>query len=148
VTSIRRWLIFNAVGALGFLVQLAALRLLIETWGLGYLAATAIAVEAAVIHNFIWHEHWTWADRGNPGRAGAARRFLRFHLTNGAFSIAGNLVCMRIFMSTLPVNYLVANVLAIAVCSIVNYVLSDRLVFQPAVQKRGTTRISSREEEL
>jgi putative flippase GtrA len=132
VTSIHRWVIFNLVGVFGFVVQLTVLTLLIDCFHWGYVPATALAVETAVIHNFIWHERWTWRDRGNPGYCGAFRRFLRFNLSNGTLSIVGNIIFMTIFMDTLPVNFAVANILSIGVCSIINYVLSDRLVFKEA----------------
>jgi putative flippase GtrA len=131
-TSLHRWLVFNAVGALGFLVQMAALVLLMEWLHWNYVPATALAVEAAVVHNFLWHQHWTWADRAPAGRARAWRRFACFNLTNGLLSIAGNLVFMRLFMDALPVNYAAANAMAIAACAILNYIASDRLVFPGA----------------
>lgn len=130
--SLRRWLVFNAVGALGFLVQLATLALLMGRLGWGYVTGTALAVEVAVIHNFFWHQRWTWADRADHGWTAGCLRFLRFNLTNGALSIAGNLIFMRLFLDTLPVNYAAANSLAIAACSILNFVISDRLVFKGA----------------
>ncbi|PYR57375.1 MAG: hypothetical protein DMF91_19605 [Acidobacteria bacterium] len=46
---------FVAVGTVGFLVQLAVLAALLAA-GCPYLPATAAAVEAAVLHNFLWHE--------------------------------------------------------------------------------------------
>ena len=55
----RRWLAFNGVGLLGVGVQLGLVALLTHAAGLHYLLATAIAVEAAVLHNFIWHQRWT-----------------------------------------------------------------------------------------
>ena len=58
-----RWLKFNVVGGIGIVVQFAALFLLKSVLHFNYLAATAIAVEAAVVHNFVWHEQFTWADR-------------------------------------------------------------------------------------
>ena len=58
-----RWLKFNAVGGLGMIVQLATLAVLKNGLGVDYLLATAIAVEAAVIHNYFWHERFTWAGR-------------------------------------------------------------------------------------
>jgi putative flippase GtrA len=128
--SLRRWIIFNGVGALGFAVQLSALTLFLGMLKWGYVPATALAVEMAVIHNFIWHERWTWADRANPGGLRIARRFLRFNLTNGALSIAGNLILMRFFLQTLALHYLVANSLAIAACAVLNYIASDRFVFR------------------
>ena len=82
-----RWLKFNAVGAIGIAVQLAALALLKSCLGMNYLLATALAVEAAVLHNFVWHERFTWADRPTTDRF---KRLLKFNLTAGLFSIAGN----------------------------------------------------------
>jgi hypothetical protein len=58
-----RWLKFNAVGALGVGVQLAVLLTLKSGFHLAYLPATALAVEVTVLHNFLWHERYTWADR-------------------------------------------------------------------------------------
>jgi len=134
---LRRWLVFNAVGALGFVVQLATLALLTIWLRWGVMPATALAVETAVVHNFFWHEHWTWADRADPGWKGACWRFVRFNLTNGALSIVGNLIFMRIFLDTLPVNYLAANTLSIAACSILTFIASDRLVFRGGSEHSG-----------
>ncbi|HJQ70647.1 MAG TPA: GtrA family protein, partial [Blastocatellia bacterium] len=52
---LQRWAKFSAVGATGICVQTVALFLLLHVAGLHYLAATALAVEASVLHNFIWH---------------------------------------------------------------------------------------------
>ena len=62
-----RWLKFNLVGGIGIAVQLLALVLLKTGLHLNYLVATALAVETAVIHNFLWHERFTWADRAGAG---------------------------------------------------------------------------------
>jgi putative flippase GtrA len=121
-----RWLKFNAVGAGGIAVQLAVLTMLRSGLGLGYLPATALAVEAAVIHNYFWHQRFTWVDRETER---SRTRFAKFNLTTGLFSIAGNIVLMRIFVGGLAMNYLVANIMTIATCSIVNFVVSDRVVF-------------------
>jgi putative flippase GtrA len=129
-SSLRRWIVFNGVGALGFVVQLAALTLLLGVLKWGYVPATTLAVEIAVIHNFFWHERWTWADRVDPGWLRIARRFLRFNLSNGALSIVGNLILMRLFLHTFALHYLVANTLSIAVCAILNFIASDRFVFR------------------
>jgi putative flippase GtrA len=73
---IRRWLKFNLVGAIGIVVQLLALGLLTSVLRVHYLAATALAVEAAVLHNFVWHEWFTWADRAAFGKWAFFRRLL------------------------------------------------------------------------
>jgi len=124
-TGFLRWLKFNAVGAMGIAVQLGALAVLTSVLEINYLLATGLAVEASVLHNFIWHERFTWGDRRSPDRF---MRLLKFNLTTGVFSIAGNLAFTKV-LSDAGVNYLAANALSVAACSIVNFFLNDRLVF-------------------
>jgi len=126
----RTWLKFNAVGIIGVGVQLSALAILRTGLGVDYLVATFLAVEAAVLHNFIWHERWTWVERTQQKPGGVIGRIFRFHLANGLISIAGNLVLMWLFVSRLHLHYFLANLIAIGTCSIVNFFASDRLVFR------------------
>ncbi len=132
VTLFRRWVVFNLVGGLGILVQLSVLELLAGILECNYLGATAAAVEAAVLHNFFWHERCTWADRAGGGWAAMLGRLIRFHLSNGLFSLLGNVLLMRLFVGIFAIGYLPANVLAIAVCSVLNFFAGDRLVFPAA----------------
>lgn len=126
--SVVRWLKFNLVGAVGIGVQLAALWLLTSI-GVSYLLATALAVETAVLHNFVWHQRFTWVDRQSQGRCGSTARLLRFNLSNGLVSIAGNLLCMRLLVGEVHLRPMLANLMSIAVCSVANFLLSDRWVF-------------------
>jgi len=123
------WLRFNAVGALGVGVQLAALAFFRSVLGFHYLVATGLAVEAAVLHNFLWHEHWTWRDRSNPPSA-RLLRLARFNFSNGAISILGNLLLMRLLAGALGLHYFVANLLTIAILSLLNFLAADRFVFR------------------
>jgi putative flippase GtrA len=122
-----RFLKFNSVGVAGFAVQMTVLAALLHA-GVHYLAATALAVEAAVLHNFVWHERWTWKDRPAAGH-GRLGRLFRFHALNGLVSLAGNVLLMRLFVGTLGVPAIPANILAVMACSLVNYFGSDRIVF-------------------
>jgi putative flippase GtrA len=120
-----RWLKFNAVGAVGICVQLGVLALLTSVLRLNYLFATALAVESAVIHNFFWHERFTWSDRRTSAGVG---RFLKFNFTTGIFSLAGNVVFTKLLVDA-GMSSLLANGSAIALCAIINFMLNDRLVF-------------------
>ena len=120
-----RWLKFNFVGGIGIAVQLLALFVLKAGLHCNYLIATALAVETAVIHNFLWHERFTWADRSRAGFT----RFLKFNLTTGLFSIGGNLLLMKLLVDFGHMNYLPANGIAITSCSVVNFLVSDGYVF-------------------
>ena len=125
-----RWWKFNFVGMIGIGVQFAALFLLKGVMGFDYLFATAFAVEAAVVHNFVWHEQFTWSDRVRSSWRRSLPRFARFNLTNGAVSIVGNLALMRVMVGEGHMNYLLANAIAIALCSITNFLVSEQWVFE------------------
>jgi putative flippase GtrA len=127
--AFRRWLKFNAVGGIGVGVQLAALTIFRSLLHLDYLLATLLAVETAVLHNFLWHERFTWADRPSGRFRHSMVRLVRFNASNGLVSILANVLLMRVLVGTLGMQYFVANLIAIAVCSLVNFLLSDCLVF-------------------
>lgn len=125
-----RWMMFNGVGLLGALVQLAVLGLLVHVAHVGYLFATPVAVEAALLHNFAWHRRWTWRDRAAAAGGPSPWTALgRFHAANGAVSLAGNVAVMALAAGALHLPPVAANVVAILVCSLVNYALGDRWVF-------------------
>src|SRR4029077_6154405 len=87
-----RWMKFNAVGAGGILVQLGALTMLKSGLQLDYLFATALAVEAAILHNYLWHERFTWRDRVS---ANSWSRLSEVKLSTWFFFIIGKFGLMR-----------------------------------------------------
>ncbi len=125
-----RWMKFNTVGGIGIGVQLAALAVFRSWLKLDYLLATGLAVEIAVIHNFVWHERFTWADRPAARLAHSLIRLAKFNASNGAVSIVGNLVLMRLLVGKMKFNYVVSNCVAIVACSLLNFLLGDRFVFE------------------
>jgi len=123
-----RFVRFNAVGAAGIGVQLAALWFLTGVLHVHYSTATAAAVAVALVHNFAWHRRWTWADRADHGNAAA--QFMRFAGANGAVSLAGNLVMMTTLVSGAQMTPMAANVAAIGTCGLLNFWLGDSVVFR------------------
>lgn len=119
---------FIIVGAIGFVLQLVSLALLTTAVGWPYEPATAVAVELAVLHNFWWHERWTWRDR-TESRAGVIGRFLRFQLTTGFTSLAGNMVLMAVCVELLGLHAVAANTVSVVLMSAANFLLADRWVF-------------------
>ncbi len=124
------WARFNVVGWIGVLIQLAVLTVLVQGLQLNYLLATSLAVEAAILHNFAWHERWTWAASGPSDRAALLVRLMRFHLANGLISITGNLLLMSLLVGRAHFPAVAANSCAILVCSSLNFFLSHFWVFR------------------
>ena len=125
---------FNAVGALGLALQTGALFVFTHTaYHVSYLAATAAAVELAVLHNFVWHQRWTWSDRPSATTGETLHRLAKFNITNGTVSIAGNLVLMSILVGRMGLPIAGANLLSVVACSIFSFILADRIAFVPAL---------------
>jgi len=124
----RRLTRFSIIGIIGIAVQLGSLEILRRA-GFDYLLATVIAVEVTILHNFIWHERYTWRDRAVRSHWEAASRLLRFQLANGAVSLAGNAIMVRWLVGEMHLPVLAANLVAITACWLLNFLLGDRLVF-------------------
>jgi putative flippase GtrA len=127
--SFTRWWKFNLVGLGGVFVQLGVLQAWTHFARAAYLLGTALGVEAALLHNFGWHCVYTWRDRRAADARQIWRRGLRFHLSNGAVSLLGNVLLMQWLVREIGLPVLPANGVAIAVCSTINYLLGDRFVF-------------------
>jgi putative flippase GtrA len=124
-----RFTVFLVVGWFGFALQLSVLAFLTSVAHWPWLPATIVAVELAVVHNFLWHERVTWRDRHNGG----FKRFARFNEATGITSIAGNVMLMAAFIGLLGLRPVAANVLAVGTMSVVNFFVSDRWVFAIAL---------------
>jgi len=127
MTLFTRWIRFSAGGTYGSLLQLLALMILAKWLPLAW--ATAVGVEIAVLHNFIWHELYTWQDRYVPGLRALGGRFIRFQIANGVISLLGNVVVTSLLHERLCVPLAIANLAAIAACGAFNFAASEWLVF-------------------
>jgi putative flippase GtrA len=124
VNALARFAKFSMVGALGTALQLTAVALLSRIAHGHYLVATAIALELSLLHNFAWHSWFTWRDRSSGWR-----QFLRFHAANGIVSMLGNLVLVGFFVSSAGLPVVMANLIAIGCCGVVNYWIGNQWVF-------------------
>ncbi len=125
------WIKFNLVGVVGFVWQSGALFILTRSAPrFSYLAATAVAVELAVLNNFIWHQRWTWNDRPTTTKKEAMRRLAKFNITTGLVSLAGNLALMNLLVGHFGLPVLGANLASVVACSILSFFLADRIAFE------------------
>jgi len=118
---------FVVVGGIGFVLQVVTLTILTRFFGWTYGCATILAVEVAVLHNFRWHERWTWAERQEGSRV---KRFIRFQVLTGFMSIAGNVWLTAFGVEVLGLHPVAANVVAVLTMTSANYALADRWAFR------------------
>ena len=121
---------FNLVGLLGAALQLALFDLMLNRWHIQGESASAIAVEIAVLHNFLWHERFTWRDRNRPGIRERAMRLCRFHMSNGLLSLVGNTALTYYLVQRLHLPGVPSAAAAVAVCAPLNFLLANRWVYR------------------
>ena len=119
---------FNLVGLGGFATQIGTIALLTRGFGWSPFAATAVALELAALQNFFGHTCWTWRDRPAGGPREWLRRYWRYQVAKTA-SLAANLAITAVLVHAgLPAE--LANTVAVLVCAIPNYLVSEHLVFR------------------
>lgn len=130
---------FALVGLGGLVVQVLVLEALTRLTVLDYRAAAVMAVEAAVLHNFVWHERWTW--KVAKGVGSCLRRAARFHSTTALLSIPGNVLLMTLFVEALGWPVLLANLAAVAILGIANFHAANSWVFREREREAPGERI-------
>jgi dolichol-phosphate mannosyltransferase len=140
-----RYLKFGLVGASGTVVNIVVLYL-----GHEYLfqaiegpqgkpwASLALAIAVATANNFTWNRLWTWADRVQAQRAAAVAsdevrpphlgaQLLKYALASW-FGIALQ-YALTLWLAHL-MHYMLANVIAIVIASVSNFLANDRWTFR------------------
>jgi len=124
-----RFLMYALVGASGVVVDMGMLFLLGDprTLALGLVPAKALAVEAAIVNNFLWNDVWTFGDLTVHRRKGAARwkRFLKFNAVCGV-GLLLSVALVKLQVSGFGINRYLANALAIGVVTVWNYWMNKR----------------------
>jgi dolichol-phosphate mannosyltransferase len=107
---------FTAVGASGYVVNLATFAICVHALGLDYRLAAIAAFAVAVTNNFWWNRHWTFDARS--GHAGQqAVRFLAVSL--GAFAV--NLGLLQLLVGEAGLAEVLAQALAVAAATPCNF---------------------------
>jgi dolichol-phosphate mannosyltransferase len=108
---------FSAVGASGYVVNLATFALCVHTLDIDYRIAATIAFLVAVTNNFWWNRHWTF--EAGEGHAGfQAARFLTVSLVAFLF----NLLALQLLVDSFDVAKVLAQAIAIAAATPLNFV--------------------------
>jgi putative flippase GtrA len=125
-----KWMRYNAIGVMGVGVQLSVLVALRKFFDFNPFVATFFAIQCALIHNFLWHQRWTWRSNRSGGKKAAFRRFLRFTTSSGTISTVGTLGFTALLLHAMNLPYIVCNLMAIGACNIANFLFSHTFVFQ------------------
>lgn len=129
----KRFLKFGTVGASGTVVNLGILYLGqehlfrdMQPTQLKLNLSLALAIFLATVNNFFWNRLWTWADRTQHHHKSWIAQFWQYTLACW-LSIALQIV----FTNLLAPHffYQIANLIAIGLTSVLNFVLNDIWTF-------------------
>lgn len=117
---------FLAVGLSGTLVNLAALWLLVNL-GVPHFIAAVIATEISIVNNFIWNDCWTF--RAARSQNSLLSRFGRFQVITALTAVL-TLGLFALLSSKLNMYYLLAQLIAIGVATLINFVINSQVTWR------------------
>jgi putative flippase GtrA len=118
---------FGLVGLSGLVVNTAALYIVVGVLGIHYLIGATIATQASTIWNFLFSDQWVFSD-ADSGR-GRWHRFWMFWLMNN-IALIGRWPLLFLLISILGFNYLIANVLTLAIVMLGRYLFSYAVIWR------------------
>ncbi len=137
----QRFVKFGTVGFSGTLVNLVVLYLAqeflyrgVENTHLQFNLSLATAIFVSTLHNFIWNRAWTWGDRKSHIRKHVAVQFMQYCAACW-LSIALQFLFTNFFKKYM--HYLLANIFAIAITAVLNYLINHSWTFKVRKQPAG-----------
>ena len=129
-----RFIKFGAVGASGTVINIAVLYMSQE-FLLSHIAdfhsrlnySIALAITVATISNFYWNRRLTWRDRRHEVHHSALFLFAKYVMAAGLAIVVQSLLTKWL---ALYMHYILANIVAIVVSSVCNFVANDRMTFR------------------
>ena len=121
-----------AVGWLGMFVNTAGLFLFKGILHIPIIPAGLLAIEMAIIHNFVWLRRWAWRDRSNGFHQTFFRQLLLYNVFTGAVDIIANLSILWFLSTFFHVHYLLANVLGMIAGPFIKFWVNEKIIFKGA----------------
>ena len=127
---------FMAVAWLGMVVNTGCLYLFKGVMGIKLIPASMMAIEIAIIHNFIWFRYWAWKDRKKGNSDGFLKQLIKYNLATGAVDFVANVSVLWSLATLFKVHYLLANVLGMIAPPFIKFWLNEKLIFKESPHVR------------
>lgn len=128
--SAARMVRFGIVGGSGVIVNQGFLMLFHGVAGLPLLLSSIVAIELSIINNFVWNSLWTWKYNYGGSLKLWLQKCLQYHTTTVLTAFIGNVLVLMALVKLFGIDYRIANLIGIAVGSVLNYFLAEVWVFR------------------
>ena len=113
---------YSLVGVSGVFVNLGLYLFLTRYYEISEVVAPLIAIESALISNFILNNFWTFGKRITQSRIRV--KFVKFHLVSGFSALINYLAFLTLFL-VFGLYDILANLIGIGLAAIVNYLINS-----------------------
>jgi dolichol-phosphate mannosyltransferase len=123
-----RMIKFSIVGVIGAGINTGFLWILTDLAGLYYLFSSVVAIEIAIMMQFMMNDRWTFRDRKTTGAGQFIKRIFKSNLWRSG-GLAVNVGILYLFTAYIGVYYLLSNIFGIICAFSLNYILESRLTW-------------------
>lgn len=123
---------FMLIAWLGAVVNTACLYFFKGVLGIRIIPASILAIEIAILHNFIWYRYWAWRDRREENYQPFWPQFLKYNLATGSVDFLVAVPTLWALSTFLKIHYLAANLLAMILPPIIKFYLNEKHIFKTA----------------
>jgi dolichol-phosphate mannosyltransferase len=92
--------------------------------------ANLLAIEAGIIISFLIYRTWVWQGQEKSLKKIIFHQFPLYHLAGGSALLARTLIIFPL-LDWLTLDYLINTFIGMLVGTVINYQISDRIVFKP-----------------
>ncbi|MDD5142612.1 glycosyltransferase family 2 protein [Methanoregula sp.] len=120
---------FGIVGISGIIVNQGLLIALKEYAGLPIPIASIIAIQMAILNNFLWNDIWTFKEMGKPQKISSRwQRLLAFEVVSAGGAVI-NFAVLNAFVTFLVMDYQAANIIGILLGFVWNFLVNRRFTW-------------------
>jgi len=122
------------VSWIGMGVNTALLYLFKGIWHIPIIPASVMAIEVAIIHNFIWYRYWAWGDRATVEgvRAPFFQQLVYYNIATGMVDLVVNVSILWLLYKVFGVYYLIANIIGMILGPFIKFWVNEKLIFKEA----------------
>ena len=119
------------VSWVGMGVNTLCLYLFKGVWRIPIIPASLMAIEIAIVHNFVWYRYWAWGDRTEAGsRPPFFRQLVIYNAATGLVDLTVNVSILWLLYKVFGVHYLIANIIGMILGPFFKFWINEKLIFK------------------
>lgn len=119
---------FSLVGGLGAVINTGLLWLFTDLAGIYYLYSSIVAIEIAIVLQFIMNDRWTFKEQRTTRAGQFITRLLKSNIWRSS-GLAVNIGVLYLLTEYAGVYYLLSNIAGIFCAFLLNYLLESRFTW-------------------